>query len=96
VWTEWVKAGKLTPDNVVPVNGTQFSLNCDLLIQAIGARRGDGIDLKIADDLSTNIEGVFAGGDIAGGAATIAKAVGDGKKAAESIDKYLGNSKGAI
>lgn len=96
VETDWIKPDKLTPDNATPVEGTQFSLNCDLLIQAIGARKGSDLSLSIADDLSTNIQGVFAGGDIAGGAATIAKAVGDGKRAAESIDKYLANAKGAL
>ncbi len=34
--------------------------------------------------------GVFAGGDVARGPDTVIRAIADGKKAAESIDKYLG------
>jgi glutamate synthase (NADPH/NADH) small chain len=37
----------------------------------------------------TSIPGVFAGGDIVRGAATVILAMGDGKKAAQNIHKYL-------
>jgi len=39
--------------------------------------------------MQTNIDGVFAGGDIVTGAATVIKAMGAGKKAADSIIRYL-------
>jgi NADPH-dependent glutamate synthase beta subunit-like oxidoreductase len=39
--------------------------------------------------LETELEGVFAGGDVAYGPATIAKAIGSGREAARSIDRYL-------
>jgi len=44
----------------------------------------------IADEETgeTNIEGLFAGGDIATGAATVISAMGAGKRAARAIDKY--------
>ena len=38
----------------------------------------------------TSMPGVFAGGDIVRGAATVILAMGDGKRAAASIDAYLG------
>ena len=41
------------------------------------------------ETLMTSIEGVFAGGDIVSGAATVILAMGAGKKAAKSIDKYI-------
>jgi NADPH-dependent glutamate synthase beta subunit-like oxidoreductase/NAD-dependent dihydropyrimidine dehydrogenase PreA subunit len=44
------------------------------------------------DDLCTSLPGVFAGGDIVTGPATIIGAVAHGRQAAESIDKYLGGS----
>jgi len=40
----------------------------------------------------TTMEGVFSGGDVARGPDTVIQAIADGKKAAESIDKYLGGS----
>ena len=39
--------------------------------------------------MATSREGVFAGGDAVTGAATVILAMGAGKKAAESIDKYI-------
>ncbi len=46
----------------------------------------------------TNIGGVFAGGDIVTGAATVIEAMGAGKKAAQAIDSYMqgGGSAGAV
>jgi glutamate synthase (NADPH/NADH) small chain len=39
--------------------------------------------------MSTNIPGVYAGGDVVTGAATVIKAMGAGKQAAQAIDDYL-------
>ena len=41
------------------------------------------------ETLETNIKGVFAGGDVVQGPATVISAMSDGKRAAEAIDKYL-------
>jgi glutamate synthase (NADPH/NADH) small chain len=46
-------------------------------------------NLKTDEDGKTTVPGVFAGGDIATGAATVILAMGAGKKAARTIDKYL-------
>jgi glutamate synthase (NADPH/NADH) small chain len=45
--------------------------------------------IEIDDNLQTSMPGVFAGGDIVRGAATVILAMGDGKKAAQNINAYL-------
>jgi len=45
--------------------------------------------IKTAPDNSTNIPGIFAGGDISTGAATVISAMGAGKQAAKSIHRYI-------
>ncbi len=90
----------------VPIKGGEFSLTFDTLIAAIGQMpevpekfglplgRGNTIQVD-ADTLSTNREGVFAGGDVVTGPATVIEAIAAGRQAAISIDKYLGGN-GAI
>jgi glutamate synthase (NADPH/NADH) small chain len=41
----------------------------------------------------TSLEGVYAGGDVATGAATVISAMGAGKRAAKAIDEYLMSKK---
>ena len=47
----------------------------------------------VDENMQTSIEGVYAGGDVVTGAATVISAMGAGKKAAESIHKYLMNKR---
>ena len=47
--------------------------------------------LVVDDDGMTSVEGVFAGGDIVLGAATVILAMGQGRRAAASINRLLGN-----
>jgi glutamate synthase (NADPH/NADH) small chain len=47
------------------------------------------------ETMATTKKGVYAGGDVVSGAATVISAMGAGKKAARSIHKYLMNKKGA-
>jgi NADH-quinone oxidoreductase subunit F len=87
----------------VPIRGGEFSLIFDTLIAAIGQMpevsekfglplgRGNTIQVD-ADTLSTNREGVFAGGDVVTGPATVIEAIAAGRQAAIAIDKYLGGS----
>lgn len=89
---EWGEKGNFSPANAVEVAGTEFTLKTDLVIQAIGA--GMEVEIKelaatVREDCSTSTAGVFVGGDLLKGMATVAKAVGDGKRAAESIDRYI-------
>lgn len=84
--------------------GSNFLIEADTVIIAVGTspnplirsttagleanRRGC---LLADEDLQTTREGVFAGGDAVTGAATVILAMGAGKKAAESIDRYIRN-----
>ncbi|HOF87080.1 MAG TPA: NADPH-dependent glutamate synthase [Clostridia bacterium] len=89
----------------VPVPGSEFVIACDIVIVAIGTRAnplltGSTPELKLnkwgnieADERgATSIPGVYAGGDIVRGAATVILAMGDGKTAARAIDAYLRGS----
>ncbi|MEP0813573.1 MAG: NADPH-dependent glutamate synthase [bacterium] len=87
----------------VPIEGSEFVIPCDTVIVAIGQRPNpilmrsiEGLDVSkwgtvnINEKwMTTNVEGVFAGGDVAVGASTVIMAVGHGKKAARAIDSYL-------
>ncbi len=86
----------------VPIAGSEFEIECDVVIEAIGTRANPLLtqttpDLKLNDkgyivvdeNNMTSKAGVFAGGDIVRGAATVILAMGDGKKTASAIDQYL-------
>jgi len=87
----------------VPVVGSETILEFDTAIVAIGQKPNplltstmpelklgkSGIIIVDPQTCQTNIEGIFAGGDITTGAATVISAMGAGKKAAHSIMKYL-------
>jgi len=94
------KSGRRRP---VPVPGSEFVIETDVCIPAIGQSPEFGfIDadegLKITkwstievDNYTgaANVAGIFAGGDCVTGAATLIEAVGAGVRAAVSIDRYL-------
>lgn len=61
---------------IIPKNNPEISVN----------KWGNFI---VDEDMMSSKKGVFAGGDIARGAATVILAIGDGKKAAKGIDKYI-------
>jgi glutamate synthase (NADPH) small chain len=87
----------------VPVKGSEFTLPCDLAVVAIGAGPNPlvttttpGLELNrrgyiVADPETgkTQKAGVWAGGDIVTGSATVILAMGAGRKAANSIHDYL-------
>ena len=92
-------SGRRKPQ-VIP--GSEFVLECDVVVVAIGTKANPLLtatcpELKLnkwgnieADENGmTSIPGVFAGGDIVRGAATVILAMGDGKNAAKAIDSYL-------
>jgi glutamate synthase (NADPH/NADH) small chain len=93
----------------VPVKGSEFSMDCDVAIIAIGNGANPLIlqtttDMKLnkwgniiadPDTGKTSKRGVFAGGDIVRGGATVILAMGDGRRAANSIHEYLSTSTGA-
>jgi glutamate synthase (NADPH/NADH) small chain len=91
----------------VPIKGSETLMDVDTVIVAIGRTPNPiihsttkGLEttkggIIVADDNGkTNLEGVYAGGDIATGEATVISAMGAGKRAARSIHKYLMTKKG--
>ena len=86
----------------VPVAGSEFDFEADQVVYAIGTNAnpiiGQTSRLKLDkrgylatdEDLATSMPGVYAGGDIVTGAATVIEAMGAGRKAARSIKAYLG------
>jgi len=87
----------------IPIENSNFIIKVDMVIDALGtmanplvARSATGVrtnkwgyfevDEKTC---ATSREGIFAGGDIIRGSATVISAIGDGKKAARAIDEYL-------
>jgi heterodisulfide reductase subunit A len=85
----------------VPVKGSEFELDIDTMILATGQAvdksrlpgnihfTGSGTVEVDPVTLQTSIKGVFAGGDVVSGPATVIEAVAAGKEAAISIDRYL-------
>ena len=86
----------------IEIEGSEFSFDVDCVIMAIGTSPNpliksttEGLKcfnwggIITDDDGLTSREGVYAGGDAVTGAATVILAMGAGKKAAASIDKYI-------
>jgi heterodisulfide reductase subunit A-like polyferredoxin len=87
----------------VPVKGSEFVIECDTLIPAIGQKpalpdRGN-LSLVITDtgtlsadacSQSCGCDGVFAGGDAVLGPASVIEAIDHGKRAGIAIDNFLG------
>jgi glutamate synthase (NADPH/NADH) small chain len=99
------ESGRAKP---IPLDGSNFVLEVDTVIIAIGQgpnpliqNTTPGLPVNkrgniVADEFGiTAKEGVFAGGDIVTGAATVILAMGAGKKAAAKIDEYIQNKKAA-
>ncbi len=86
----------------VPVPGSEFEFETDMVVFAIGTNAnpilGQTSKLKLNkwgyiatdENLATSIVGVYAGGDIVTGAATVIEAMGAGRKAARGMKAYLG------
>jgi len=85
----------------VPIEGSEFTGEYDLMIKAIGQEsvipESYGLEVERwnaikadPDTLATSREGVFAGGDAVSGPASVIEAINAGRQAAISIDKYLG------
>jgi len=87
----------------VPVKGSEFVLEADAVISAIGQQvdnsglaslegldwtRRSTIDANMIS-METSLPGIFAVGDAVTGPATVIEAIGAGKRAAEGIDRYF-------
>ena len=87
----------------VPIKGSEFNMSFDTIIAAIGQQpevpeqfglslsRGNTITVE-PNTLAMGIEGIFAGGDVVSGPASVIKAIAAGRQASISIDKHLGGS----
>ena len=86
----------------VPIEGETFELPADIAVVAIGTRANPLLtatcpemalnrwgNIEIDENHMTSMPGVFAGGDIVRGGATVILAMGDGKAAAGAIDRYV-------
>ena len=93
-------SGRRSP---VPLEGSEYIMDADTVVVSVGVSPNPLIpqslpDLKVnrwgtlevnQETLQTSIPDIFAGGDIVRGGATVILAMGDGRKAAASMHKYL-------
>ncbi len=92
-------SGRRRPE---PIPGTEFALEVDAVVFAIGQRPNKILyqevpelkttkwgTLVVDEKYRTTMRGVFAGGDAVRGEATVVLAMGDGKRAAKAIDEYI-------
>ncbi|MFO8017110.1 MAG: NADPH-dependent glutamate synthase [Promethearchaeia archaeon] len=97
------KSGRPRP---IPIEGSEFKIETDLVIVAIGNNANPLLtstypELKTnkwgyieTDEMGrTNLEGIYAGGDIVTGGATVISAMGAGRKAARAIDMDIKKTK---
>ena len=90
----------------LPVKGSEFEFPIDIVVYAIGTNANPIIGqtcrlnlnkrgyIETDKDLATSMAGVYAGGDIVTGAATVIEAMGAGRKAARSMKRFLGIREG--
>ena len=90
----------------IPISNSEFTIKIDTALVAIGQNPNPLVpksfkeletekwgNLKVDETGQTTVPGVFAGGDIATGAATVILAMGAGKRAARAIDEYIKSKK---
>jgi glutamate synthase (NADPH/NADH) small chain len=90
----------------IPIKGSEFSVDVDTVIVAIGRKPNPLIqqttkELKttrwgtiVADELGrTSRSGIFAGGDVVTGEATVIEAMGAGRKAAGAINRFVSKTR---
>jgi len=90
----------------IPIEGSEFTMEVDTVVVSVGVSPNPlipssmkeldvskwGTIIVNGDTMHSSVEGVFAGGDIVRGGATVILAMGDGRKAAEAMDQYLKTS----
>jgi len=93
------ESGRARP---IPIEGSEYVFDVETVVIAIGnspnpliPQTTSGLELgwkntiKTDEEGATSRKGIFAGGDIVTGAATVILAMGAGKKAARAMDRYL-------
>ncbi len=99
--TQLVKKEGETREYPINIENSNYQIDMDYVIMAIGSKIDrelaikNGLELdekgyiKVDDNYKTNIDGVFAGGDLIGGKCTVAWASKAGRDAAKNIVQYL-------
>ncbi len=88
----------------VPIENSEYQIKCDTVILAIGTNANPILTksipelklnkwgyIEVDENSKTNIEGIYAGGDIVTGSATVISAMGAGREAAKAMNEYLRN-----
>ena len=86
----------------IPIENSEFLINCDTVILAIGANANPVLTksipelktnkwgyIEVDENGKTNLEGIYAGGDIVTGSATVISAMGAGRTTAKTMSEYL-------
>ena len=87
----------------LPIEGSEFIIEVDTVVVSVGVSPNPLIpssmkELEVSrwgtikvdpDSMHSSVDGIFAGGDIVRGGATVILAMGDGRKAAGAMDRYL-------
>jgi len=89
----------------IPIDNSEFRIKTDLVVIAIGNNANPLLtttipllklnrwgNIEVDENGKTNMDDIYAGGDIVSGAATVISAMGAGKKAAKAIDEFLNNN----
>jgi len=93
-------SGRRRPE---PIEGSEFDMDFDSVISAIGQipQLPENMELDVVagnrvkvdpETLATGVKGVYAGGDVGTGPASVIEAIAAGRRAASAIDKYLGGN----
>ncbi|HEY2861941.1 MAG TPA: glutamate synthase subunit beta [Terracidiphilus sp.] len=90
------------PPKFEPLPGSEFTVDVDLVLLAMGflgpvrngmiEQLGLALDMRgniATTDFKTSVDGIFAAGDMRRGQSLVVWAIAEGRKAAESVDKYL-------
>ncbi len=100
---EWTKDPETGRPTFKEIPGTEFELDCDLCFLAMGfvgpektgpiEQLGLNLDARgnvvVDEDYHTNVEGVFAAGDMRRGQSLVVWAISEGRQAARGVDKWL-------
>lgn len=87
----------------IPIEGSEFMIEVDTVVVSVGVSPNPLIPQSMSEldvsswgtikvdqeSMMSSVAGVFAGGDIVRGGATVILAMGDGRQAAEAMDKYI-------
>ncbi len=100
---DWSEPDKNGRRQMQPIEGSEFSIDADLVLFAMGFLHPEhhglldtlGVDYDVrgnvatTKDYMTSVEGIFAAGDMRRGQSLVVHAIAEGRKLAHSVDKYL-------